>query len=166
MNAQLDQLAVLAQGYIQSGEEIIATANVNYGGKVNHEQPLTGLAALHAGQSNVSQGADMAERAGDHPGPDFPTARSMGLVLTGARLLVWSRGGLKAKYKSFIGDVPLEAIERVTVEEGRLTDHIQIRLGSGWEVNLDANRNEGGAALGGELLALITDRRQPGEQWF
>lgn len=166
MNAQLEQLAVLAEGYLQPGEQVLATANVNYGGKVNLEQPLTGLAALQAGQSNVAQGADLAERMGSHPGVTFPTAKSMGLVLTGTRLLVWGRGGLKGKYKGFIGDVPVEAIERVTVEEGRLTDHLQIKLASGWEVNLDANRNDGGATLGTELVALVADRREPGATYF
>jgi hypothetical protein len=166
MSEQLDLLAELAQGYVRAGEEVIAVANVNYGGKVNLEAPLTGIASLNAGQSNVAQGSDMAERMGDHPDVTFPIAKSMGLVLTGARLMVWSRGGFKAKYKDYIGEVPVDAIERASVEEGRLTDHLQIKLSSGWEVNLDANRNEGGAALGAELLALIDDRREPGQQYF
>lgn len=162
MNEQLDQLAALAEGYLQPGEEIIATANVNYGGKVNLDQPPTGLAALSAGPSNVAQGAELAARMGNHPGVTFPIAKSMGLVLTGGRLLVWSRGGFKGKYKAFIGDVPVEAIERVSVEEGRLTDHLQLKLTSGWEINLDANRNDGGSVLGAELEALVADRHQPG----
>lgn len=166
MSDQLSQLALLAEGYLQPGEEILATANVNYGGKVNLEAPLTGLAALQAGQSNVTQGADMAERMGDYPDVTFPVAKSMGLVLTGGRLMVWGRGGLKGKYKGFIGEVPLPAVERVSVEEGRLTDHIQIKLTSGWEVNLDANRNEGGAALGAEMMNLVANRREPGQQYF
>jgi hypothetical protein len=155
MSDNLDHLRALAPDYLQPGEELIAVANVNYGGKVNLEQPIAGLAGLHAGQDNVLQGQELASRMGENPDVVFPTAKQMALLLTGGRLLVWSRGGFKDKPKAFIGEIPIEAIDRASVEEGRLADHVQIKLSSGWEVNLDSNRGDGGAELGLELVALI-----------
>ena len=46
MSDNLDHLRALAPDYLQPGEELIAVANVNYGGKVNLEQPIAAAIAI------------------------------------------------------------------------------------------------------------------------
>ena len=161
MTEQLDRLTELAQGYVRAGEEIIAVANVNYGGKVNLNQPPTGLAALGHPDEAVVAGEQLAERMGNHPEVTFPSANQMALVLTQKRLLCWSRGGFKAKPKAFIGEVPLEAVEEIGHEQARMGDRFSIKLRSGWEVNLESGPKDFGADFARQLRARVEAAAPP-----
>lgn len=165
MSEQLEQLRQLAASYVDTGEEVIAAVAVNYGGKVNVDQPPTGIAALQAGQENVVAGEEIAGRQGARPGVGFPVAKQMAMVLTGGRILVWSRGGFKAKPKAYLGEVPLDAVERVAVEEGKRLDRLSVKLTSGWEVSMEANQGEGLADFGRQLESLAGEATWQGDDF-
>jgi hypothetical protein len=132
----------LAATTLIDGEQVRTAALVNYGGKVNINQPPPGLSALGHTDTQVAAGEALAERYGDRPDVSFPSAKQMTLVLTDIRLLVWSRG-LSGKPKAFIGEVPVDAIASV-VSDARLgDDRITINMRSGWEVHLDVTKDDG-----------------------
>jgi hypothetical protein len=158
----LDELKVMAREYLPAGEQVIDALNVNYGGKVNLNQPPTGLAALGHPEEQVAAGEALVERMGDHPDVTFPSARQMALVLTEGRLLMWSRGGFKGKPKAFIGEVPLDALEQVGAEEARIGTRLMIKMRSGWEVNLDTTHAEAAMAFTNELQSRVERAAEPG----
>lgn len=153
MGDHLTELRELAASYVDGDEPVLDVAKVTYGGKVNLEQTPHGFAALGA-PDTVIAGEQLANRSGQTPAVDFPAARQMALVLTARRILVWSTGGLRGKPKNFIGEVPLAAVEAVGVEDARSGTRLQIKLRSGWEVNLDAG-TEAGDAFGERLRELV-----------
>jgi hypothetical protein len=159
MSEHLDQLRQLASTYVTEDEPILGAIKVMYGGKINLNQPPRGLEKLGQGEA-VQAGQELAERRAAQPSVEFPTAKQMALVLTGSRLLVWSTGGLKGKPKAFIGEVPLAGIERMEMSEGRLNAQYTLRLASGWEVTLDADRGDAGTQFGTQLKELV-EREEP-----
>jgi hypothetical protein len=137
-----DTLKQLAATALIEGEQVRTAALVNYGGKVNVNQPPPGLAALGHHDTQLAAGEALVDRYGDHPDVAFPSAKQMALVLTDIRLLVWSRG-LSGKPKAFIGEVPVDAIAEVASDPKVGDDRITVYMRSGWEVHLDVTRDDG-----------------------
>ena len=82
----------LAATALIEGEQVRTAALVNYGGKVNVNQPPPGLSALGHHDTQLAAGEALVDRYGEYPEVSFPSAKQMALVLTDIRLLVWSRG--------------------------------------------------------------------------
>lgn len=153
MADDLSQLRDLAASYVDPGESVVDAVKVIYGGKVHLDQGTGGQGGFGA-QDAVIAGEQLAHRVGDAPSVGFPAAKQMALVLTARRILVWATGGLRGKPKSFIGEVPVAAIAGLAVEPARSTVRLQIKLHSGWEVNLDA-RGEAASRFGDNLRRLV-----------
>jgi hypothetical protein len=128
----VEQLQALAEPALAPGEEILGIVRVNYNGTM---QP-------NATSMNASFGA-----LGEAPDEDmlvaFPSAKIMGLVLTGGRLLVWAMG-MRAKPKAFIGEVPLSAISALHAGAIRVGPLMRIVMKSGATVDLEIPHNEAG----------------------
>jgi hypothetical protein len=160
MADHLQQLNDLSAEYLDQGESIVGIVKVVYGGKVNFNQPLKGLAAL--GQDTVAAGEELAARHAQS-GSEFPTANQMALVLTNGRLLVWSTGGFKAKPKSYLGAVSLDDIEAIELGESRLNVQYTIKMKSGWSIAVEADRGEAASDFGAHLSALVEQNASRGE---
>jgi hypothetical protein len=155
-----DTVKELAATTLIEGEEVRTAALVNYGGKVNVNQPPPGLSALGHTDTQVAAGEALAERYGDRPDVSFPSAKQMTLVLTDIRLLVWSRG-LSGKPKAFIGEVPVDAIAAVEGDPRVGDDRITVYMRSGWEVHLDVTKDDGRGFV--EALRYAVDAAAPAE---
>lgn len=153
MADHLEELKGLAADFVAGAEIVHSAADVNYGGKVNLNQPPTGLAEMGHHEAQVAAGEAIAQRYGDRPDVSFPSAKQMALVLTDQRLLVWSRGGLKGKPKAFLSEIPLDVIGEV-VADPRHPGRITIRLTSGWDIQLDVTRDDGRGFI--DQFAAIT----------
>jgi hypothetical protein len=137
-----DTVKELAATALIEGEQVRTAALVNYGGKVNINQPPPGLSARGHSDTQLAAGEALAERYGEYPEVSFPSAKQMALVLTDIRLLVWSRG-LSGKPKAFIGEVPVDAIAQVAGDPRVGDERITVYMRSGWEVHLDVTRDDG-----------------------
>lgn len=149
----LDELTGMAREYLPPGEETVAAVAVTYAGKVNLLAPPTGLAALSL-NDRVAAGEELVSRRSE-PEVTFPTARQMALVLSAGRILIWSRGGLKGRPKAFLGEVPLDGIDKVRHEPGQTGTHLFIGLGSGWEYDLECGRGAEGDTFARALEGLM-----------
>jgi hypothetical protein len=152
MADRLGELMGLASGQLAADESVIGAAEVLYGGKINLHPPPTGLAEMGHHAAQVAAGEAIAQRYGDRPDVAFPSAKQMAIVLTDRRMLIWSRGGLTSKPKAFLGEVPLEVVSEV-VRDVRHAGRFTVRLSSGWDIQLDVTRDDGGFV---ERLAEIT----------
>lgn len=161
MADHFDTVKELAATALIDGEQVRTAALVNYGGKVNVNQPPPGLSALGHSDTQVAAGEALAERYGDRPDVAFPSAKQMALVLTDIRLLIWSRG-LSGKPKAFIGEVPVDAIASV-VSDPRVGDgRITVYMRSGWEVHLDVTRDDGRGFV--EALQYAVEAAAPADE--
>jgi hypothetical protein len=143
----LEQLVGMTQKSARDGEVVVAALEADYGGKVNLDQPPPGLVEGRYAETTIVAGQQLAERMGEHPAVVFPTSRQMALVLTSRRIHVWSRSGLKGKPKAYLGDVPLEAIERVAHEISGTRGSVMVKMNSGWEIHLDGASADESAAF-------------------
>lgn len=134
-------LAGLAEPMLTTGEEIVGVIRVNWNGMVPPTQTVKagGLAGLGAPGEN----ADLASP--EPPDPDslvaFPSAKQLGLVLTGGRILAWALG-FSGKPKQFAGVVPVSAVASVSLDTVRTGGLLRIVMKSGAIVDLEAPRGE------------------------
>jgi hypothetical protein len=161
VGGHLGELRSLAAGSVRAGEAVRAAADMAYAGKVNLHQTPTGLADFGRADVQVAAGEAIVARYGDRPDVEFPTAKQLALVLTDARLLIWSRGGLKGKPKAFLGEVPLEVLDRITVEPGPGPRRLTILMNSGWEIRLEQSHDDGDDLVG-LLAAAVNGDGGPG----
>lgn len=156
LGAVAEQLIQLAQPALAPGETALASVLVNYNGTV---QPNT--LTVKAGLASLAP-PDMVQV--EAPDPDslvvFPSARQMGLVITERRLLVWALG-FSGKPKTYLGAVPLSAVETATIGEVRLGSHISLTLRSGASVDLEVLPKESGEAFVSQLHRLVTGEEHP-----
>ncbi|GIU85071.1 MAG: hypothetical protein KatS3mg008_1846 [Acidimicrobiales bacterium] len=138
----VDEALDRARELLSEGEQIVGALCVTYGGKLNRYQAPTGLAAegMGDGRPAVLVGEVLAKRYEESGPIQFPAAPQMIVVLTDRRILCWSRGGLKGRPKSFLGEVELAAISAVRREEGRYQDRLTLTMRSGWEVVLESQK--------------------------
>jgi hypothetical protein len=142
------QVAELVRPILRPGEELLATARLDYNGTV---------------PPNVTQlDASILVVEGEHlppPDPDrtvaFPVAKQIAAALTGGRLFVWSLG-LTGRPNRFVGEVPVRAMATVrggSAVSGAAT--LQVTMKSGAIVDFEFLRGEPADAFTEQLVALV-----------
>jgi hypothetical protein len=134
-------VAGLAGDLLKPGEEVLAAVRVNWNGMVPPTQ--AGVAGGLAGLG-VPEGIAASAPSGP-PDPDtlvaFPSAKQLGLILTGARLIVWALS-FSGKPRQLAGEVPLTAIAEARLRPVRLGGVLRIVMRSGAVVELESVKGE------------------------
>ena len=129
------QIRKLIEPILGPGEELVATAHVNYNGTIA-PNTLSVDAAI--------AGIDL-DQIGGRPDPDsvvaFPSANQMALALTGSRLFCWSLG-FSGKPKQFLGEIPLTAIGEIHSGEISFGAILRVVMKSGAVVDLEFMKGE------------------------
>lgn len=133
-----DVVRSLAEPRLEPGESVIETVLVNYNGSVP-------AASLPGGSRADDPDAEVT----------FPSARQMAIGLTDRRLLVFSLS-FGGKPKQHVGDVPLSAVDEVSMTDNRLSGIMRLTLRSGARVDLEVLPREPGDAFLRRLSARVT----------
>jgi hypothetical protein len=126
-------VASLVEPVLEPGEEVLTWVRVSYSGQT--EPPAarrTGIEAL----SNPAPEPGSPELA------TFPAHRSMLLVLTGGRILVYQLA-MSGKPKAYAGDVAIAVLRSCTFEPSRLGGHLGIDMVSMVNVALELAEGDG-----------------------
>lgn len=148
------QLRKLVEPILVPGEELVATAHVNYNGTIA-PNTLSVDAAI--------AGIDLDQTRG-RPDPDsviaFPSANQMALALTGGRLFCWSLG-FSGKPKQFLGEIPLSAIAEIHAGEISFGAILRIVMKSGAVVDLEFMKGEPAEAFTNQIMDLTAALEPP-----
>lgn len=140
-------VTALVEAALLPGEELIATARVNYNGTIPANQ---------FGVTTRMMVVDDAPVVGVDPDSTafFPTASQMVLAMTGGRLFVWSLG-ISGKPKHFLGLVPMNSIAEASgADIGGGRHSLRVVMRSGAMVDLEFMRGEAGAEFLDQLRSL------------
>lgn len=137
------QVADVAEGRLAPDEAILTAVRVNLQGTV---------AATAAGAIGGAVGAVVAAQALEAGGEEadvagFPSDPQQALGLTERSVVITGRSGLSGRPKRFRCRVPLDEIEAVRHEPGRLGDTLRITMRSGAEVTYSCVKVDPGAAF-------------------
>ncbi|RJQ48048.1 MAG: hypothetical protein C4534_00225 [Gaiellales bacterium] len=152
MGKTAKKLAKLARGELEPGEEIIAGLRVNLKGTALG----TGLAVGLGGIGGIALGSKLMSRGQENAadaGIEFSQQMSFGL--TDRRIIIWKRSPASGKTKEVIGSIPLEEIEGVSFQPGKLGDRLTLVLSGGRELTLEAARVDKGQEFADRLQVMV-----------
>jgi len=145
------QVQEVAKGALPAGEQVLVAVRVNREGAV----VATAAGAIGGAAGAVVAGKILEASGAEGEHADLFSDLQMALGLTDRSVVVTSRSSLSGKPKAFRGTIPLEHVEGVTHEPGRMGDELHLRLRSGTEVTFSCVKVDPGEVFAQALTERL-----------